>query len=121
MYSIVLYNNNNNNIISSQGNAVSIATVYGLNKRGVGVRVLVGARIFSMSSRPFLEPTQPHIRWVKGTLSPELKQPGREDDRSAQTSAEIKKLGSIHHLPHARSWRSVVSQAQGQHFTYTII
>jgi hypothetical protein len=43
--------------------AVGIATGYGLDDRGVGVRTTVGSRIFLfMSSRPVLEPTQPLIQ-----------------------------------------------------------
>jgi glutamine synthetase len=33
--------------------AVSIATIYGLDDREVGVRVPVGARIFSSPDRPY--------------------------------------------------------------------
>jgi hypothetical protein len=42
--------------------AVGIAAGNGLDGRGVGVRILVGSRIFSMSSRPALGPTQPPIK-----------------------------------------------------------
>jgi hypothetical protein len=41
--------------VEYQGNmnsSVGTATGYGLDSRGVGVRVLVGARIFSSPSRP---------------------------------------------------------------------
>jgi hypothetical protein len=48
-------------LVVSRGNVVGIATGYGLNDRGVGVRVAVGSRIFSASSRPVLGPTQPPI------------------------------------------------------------
>jgi hypothetical protein len=44
-----------------QDSVVGIVTGYGLDDRGVGVRVLVGSRIFSMSSRPALGSTQPPI------------------------------------------------------------
>jgi hypothetical protein len=50
-----------------------IATGYGLKDRGVGVRVPVGARIFSASSRPALGPTRPRIQWVPGALTPGVK------------------------------------------------
>jgi hypothetical protein len=43
-------NNNNKNINSDR--AVSIATGYGLDDRGVGVRVPVGSRIFTPPARP---------------------------------------------------------------------
>jgi hypothetical protein len=69
----------------SQDSVVSIATGYGLDDRGVGIRVLVGARIFSSARRPDrLE--------VPRTLSPREKRPGREVDHSPPTSAEIKKM-----------------------------
>jgi hypothetical protein len=45
-------------IMRSQESAVGIATGYGLDDRGVGVRVPVGARIFSFPSRPdWVHPT----------------------------------------------------------------
>jgi hypothetical protein len=48
---------------------VGIATGYGLDERGVGVRVPLGSRIFSTSSRPILGPTWPPNQWVPGALS----------------------------------------------------
>jgi hypothetical protein len=53
----------------SRDSVVGIATSYGLDKRGVGVRVSVGSRIFSTSSRSALRSIQPLIQWVKGALS----------------------------------------------------
>jgi hypothetical protein len=41
-----------------------------------------------------------------GTLSPGAKRQGREADHSSPASAEIKKRGSIHPLPHTSSWLS---------------
>jgi hypothetical protein len=70
----------------SRASVVDIATRYGLDDGGVGVRVPVGSRIFCTSSRPVLGSTQPHIQWEPGALSP-----GREADHSPPTSAEIKK------------------------------
>jgi hypothetical protein len=70
--------------------SVGVATGHGLDDRGVRLRGPVGARIFSMSSRPVLWPTQPPIQWVPGALSLGLKRPEREDDHPP-TSAEIKK------------------------------
>jgi hypothetical protein len=76
---------------SSRDSAVGIATGYGLDDRGVGVRVLLGQDFhFSMASRPALGPTQPPIQWVPGTLSPGEMRPGREADHSPLTSAEVK-------------------------------
>jgi hypothetical protein len=69
----------------SRGSLVGIATDYGLGDRGVGIRVPVGSRIFSTSSRPAMRPTQPPIQWVPG-----LKGPGHEADHSFPTIAEVK-------------------------------
>jgi hypothetical protein len=73
---------------------VGLATDYGLEERGVGVRVVVKVKNFlsSTSSRPALGSTQTPIQWVPGTLSPEVKRPGREADQSPPTSAEFKKI-----------------------------
>jgi hypothetical protein len=60
---------------------VGIATGYGLDDRGVVVRVAVGLRIFSTSYRPALGSTQPPIQWV----------PGCEADLPP-ASAEVKKM-----------------------------
>jgi hypothetical protein len=74
------------------GIAVGIATSYGLDDRGVGVRVMVGSRIFSSPDRPVLRFTQLRIQWVPGALSPGVKRPGREVDHSPPTSVEVKKM-----------------------------
>jgi hypothetical protein len=67
--------------------SVGIATSYGLDDRGAGVRVLVGSRIFSTSSTPALGSTQPPIQWVPRVISPGVKWPGRETEHSPLTSA----------------------------------
>jgi hypothetical protein len=72
--------------------AVGIATGYGLDDQGVGVRVPVGLRIFSTSSRPAMRPTQPPIQWIPAALSPGVKRQGREADDSPPTSDEVKKM-----------------------------
>jgi hypothetical protein len=54
---------------------VCIVTGHGLDHRGVAVRVPVGSRIFSTSSRPAFGPTQPRVQWVPG-----VKRSGREAD-----------------------------------------
>jgi hypothetical protein len=69
-----------NTTLVSRDSAVGIVTGYWLDDRGVGVRVPVGSRIFSTSSRPALGPTQPPIQWVPGALSPGVKLRGREAD-----------------------------------------
>jgi hypothetical protein len=50
-------------------NVVGTATGYGLDYREVGFRVLVGSKIFFMSSTPVLGSTQPPIQQVPGALS----------------------------------------------------
>jgi hypothetical protein len=90
----------------SRDSAVGIATGYGLNDRGIRVRVPIGSRIFSTSSRSALRSTQPPIQWVPGVLSPGLKLPGREADYSPPTSAEVKKIWIFISTPHRPSWRS---------------
>jgi hypothetical protein len=88
----------------SWDSAVGIVAGYGLDDLGVGVRVLVGAKMFSSPSRPDWL-CQPPIQWVPTALFPGVKQKGREPDHSPPTSAEIK-CGSIHPLTHTPSWRS---------------
>jgi hypothetical protein len=80
--------------VRSRGSVVGIATEYGLDYRGIGVRVPVGSRIFlfATSSRPAMGSTQTPIQWVPGALSPGVKRPRREADHSPPTSAEVKKM-----------------------------
>jgi hypothetical protein len=80
-------------LVGSRDSVVGIATSYGLDDRGVGVRVPVGSRIFSSPDRPDrLRSTQPPIQRVPGALSPGVKRSGREVDHSPPTSAEVKKM-----------------------------
>jgi hypothetical protein len=76
----------------SRGSVVGIATGYGLDDWGVGVRVPAGPRIFSTSSRLVVGSTQPLIQWVPGALSPRVKRSRREADHSPPTSAEGKNM-----------------------------
>jgi hypothetical protein len=79
---------------------VGIATGYRLDDRGVGVRVPVEVRFSSSARRPDrLRPTQPPILWVPEALSPVVKRPGREAERSSLTSAEAKNSGALPPLP----------------------
>jgi hypothetical protein len=73
--------------LTRRDRAVCIATGCGLDGRGVGVRVPVGARLISSARRPdrFWGPP-----WVPGALSPGVKRPGREADHSPPASAEVK-------------------------------
>jgi hypothetical protein len=70
----------------SRDSSVGIATGYGLDDRGVGVRVPIGERFFSSPSHS----DRPLIQWVPGALSPGVKRQGREADHSPPTSAEVK-------------------------------
>jgi hypothetical protein len=71
---------------------VGIATGYGLNDRGIGLRVPVGSIIFSTSYRPALGLTQPPNQWIPVAVSPEVKRLGREADHSLPASAEERKI-----------------------------
>jgi hypothetical protein len=64
---------------------------YGLNGRGSGFDSRQGQDIFlfSTSSRQALVFTQSPIRWVPGSLSPEVKLPGRETDHCPVSDAEV--------------------------------
>jgi hypothetical protein len=80
-------------LVYTHYSVVGIATGYGLDDRGFGVRVPLGSRIFfSTSFRPALGSTQSPIQWVPGALSPAVKRPGLEADHSSPTSAETKKM-----------------------------
>jgi hypothetical protein len=71
-----------------RGSAVGIATGYGLDDRGVGVRVPIGSSIFTSPYRPGRNrSTQSHVQWVPGGV----KRQGREADHLPPTSAEVKK------------------------------
>jgi len=46
--------------------------------------------LFITASRTALGPTWPPIQWVLGTLPMGVKRPGREDEDSLPSSAEVK-------------------------------
>jgi hypothetical protein len=75
----------------SRDSAVGIATGYGLDGRGVGIRVPVGARIFSSPRRPdgFWGPPSLLSNGYR-ELSVGVKRPGREADHSPLTTADVK-------------------------------
>jgi hypothetical protein len=81
--------------LRSRDGAVCIATGYGLDDRGVGVRVPVESRILFSPRRPdrLWGPAQPPpIQWVPEALSPGVKRSGREADYSPPASADFKKM-----------------------------
>jgi hypothetical protein len=71
---------------------VGIASGYGLDDRGVGVRVPVGSRIlFSKFSKTGSGAHPASYPKGTGALSHGVKWPGREADHSPPTTAEVKK------------------------------
>jgi hypothetical protein len=88
----------NSPLLLTLDSSVGIATGYGLEGRGVGVRVPVVSRLFSSPRRPE-QPTQ----WVPGVYSPGVKRLGREAGHSPPLSAEVKNSRAISPLPHKSS------------------
>jgi hypothetical protein len=80
--------------VQSRDSAVRIATGYGLDDEGVGVRVPMWARIFTSPFRPdrLWGPFRLLSNGYNGALSPGVKRPGSEADHSPPTSAEVKKM-----------------------------
>jgi hypothetical protein len=83
---------------------------YGLDGRGSNPG---RGKIFliSTASRPALGSNQILIEWVPGAISPELERPGREDDRSLPSNAEVNG-GAI--PPLVFKAQCVINKAQGQ-------
>jgi hypothetical protein len=77
----------------SRDSVVGTATGYGLDDRGVRVRVPVGSRIFSSPRHlhRFCGPPNLLSNEYRG-LSPGLKWQGREADHSLPVSVEVKKI-----------------------------
>jgi hypothetical protein len=61
------------------------------------IQILTEARgfLYSTVSRLALGPAQPPIQWVQRALSLGIQWPGREDDHSPPSSAEVKNSGAI--------------------------
>jgi hypothetical protein len=80
--------------VVSRDSVVGIVTGYGLEDRGVGVRVPVGQEfslLHVLQTDSVAHPAS-YIQWVPGALSSGVKRSGREADHSPPTSAEIKKM-----------------------------
>jgi hypothetical protein len=91
------------------GSSDGIASGYGLDGRGVGVRSLAGVRDFSLlHSVQTGSGAQPASYAVgTGALSPEVKQSESECDHPRPYSAEIKNSGAIPPPPYISLWRGV--------------
>jgi len=68
---------------------LSIALGHGLDDRGFESLQGLGIFLFTTSSRPAKEPTQPPIQRVPGVSSLGVKPPKREADYSPPHSAEV--------------------------------
>jgi hypothetical protein len=82
--------------------SVCITLGYGLDDRGSRVRFPTGLGTFPFTteSRTSLGPTPLPIQWVPGALTLRLKRPGREDDQSPPSNAEVKECVELYfHLP----------------------
>jgi hypothetical protein len=79
---------------------ICIASGYGMDDRGVRVRVPVGVRIITSPChpRPALGPTQPTIQWVRGAFSLRIKRPWREADHSTPTSSRSQEYVDLYIL-----------------------
>jgi hypothetical protein len=75
---------------------------YGMDDRGIDVRILAGVRAFfcSVASRLALVPSQPPIQLVRGVLSPGVKWPLHECIHSPSHTSQVRIERVIHPLPH---------------------
>jgi len=75
--------------------------------------------LFSATSRPVLEPTQPPVQWVTGVLSLGLKQPEREASHSPPSSAEFEECVELYLNPQYAfmAWCSVKITRKTSPFT----
>jgi hypothetical protein len=66
------------------------ATDWTIGVLGFDSRRGLGIFLFTTASRTALGHTQPPIQWAPGSLSLEIKQPGRETDHTHPSSADVK-------------------------------
>jgi hypothetical protein len=87
---------------TSRHSSVGIATGYGLDDRGAGVRIPVESRIFSSPHRPdrLWGPLSLLSYGYRGLFPQGLKRSGREADNSPPANAEVNKNLDLYiHLP----------------------
>jgi hypothetical protein len=90
----------------SRNSSIDIATDYGLDGRGSIPSRDKGIFFYYTASKQALGPTQTPIQWIRETITPGIKQPGREADQSPPSSAQVKNGGAIPALP--RTSRGIV-------------
>jgi hypothetical protein len=86
-----------------RGIAVGIATAYGLENRGVGVRIAVGSRIFTFSCRPW---GPPNLLSNGGYLPKDLNGKGVKLTTLLQLVLRERKRVSTHPFHQTSSWHS---------------
>jgi hypothetical protein len=89
--------------VKNRCSSFGIATGYGLDHSGSGVRFLARA----------LRPTQPPVQWVPGALFPGVKRPGRGANHSPSSRAGVKNAWSYTFTPNTPPWRRAFNYAQG--------
>jgi hypothetical protein len=86
--------------IWSRGGSVSIMTEVRAGRSGFhswnGCR---GFLLFADTSTPALEPSQPPVQWIQENLSPGIKRPVCEADKSPPSSTEVKNAWSYTSTP----------------------
>jgi hypothetical protein len=87
------------------------------SRRGLGIF------LFTTVFRTALGPTQSPIQWVTGTLSLGVKRPGREDDHSPPSSAEVKEWMELYlHSQYAfMAWCSVKKKSTETTLPFTLM